>query len=139
MAFEYRSGPRDIRPAPLDSTTAALTPGTAVTLATAGYFKEVDGSGEAVAGICVSTTASPSADGGLSALVDFSPLSVYEVGPDAGSVTAGLAMLTADVGADGVSVNIDASATDDILILSADPVANTMHVRILQTSASGVA
>ncbi len=140
MAFEYRKGDRQIMKLPLDSTSADITPGLAITLSggTAGYHKEVDASGEAVVGISVNTVASPSADGGAFVHCDVSPDSIYEVGPDAGSVTAALAGLTADCGADGASVNIDASATDDILIVEADATNNKMLVRLVPQP-SGVA
>ena len=122
MAFEYMYGPRKIIELPLDSTSADITVGLMLTAARAtdGYFKEVDGSGEATV------------------KVDVSPASVYRVSPDAGNIAVTDAMNTADVGADGLTVNIDASATDDIQILSVDVDANTMAVSIVPTF-SGVA
>jgi hypothetical protein len=140
MAFEYRKGQRMKMLLPLDSVSADIVIGVGITAAgaTGGYFKEVDGLGEALVGISCNIVASPSADGGAYVLVDVSEDSVYEVGPDAGSVTAVLAMSTADVGADGLTVNIDGSATDDIAILTADATNNKMHVR-LKLALPGVA
>jgi len=140
MAFEYMYGPRKIIELPLDSTTADITVGLMITAADAtdGYFKEVDASGEAVTGVAVSKVSSPSADGGAVVKVDVSPASVYKVAPDAGTIAVTDAMNTADCGADGLTVNIDASATDDIQILSVDVNANTMAVSIIPTF-SGVA
>lgn len=140
MAFEYMYGPRKIIELPLDSTSADITVGLMLTAAgaTDGYFKEVDGSGEAVTGVAVSKASSPATDGAATVKVDVSPASVYRVSPDTGTIAVTDAMNTADVGADGLTVNIDASATDDIQILSVDVDANTMAVSIVPTF-SGVA
>ena len=135
MSFEFRKGERKIVKCLLDSTSAAILVGDAITItnATAGYFKEVDASGEAITGIATSESASPAADGDLFVMVDISPLSMYEVPPDAGSVTQALAGRTADCGADARSVDIDASATDDIVIAEVDVDANTMLIRLNPT------
>lgn len=135
MAFEYRKGERVLVKCLLDSTSAAIVVGDAITIsgATAGYFKEVDAGSEAVTGIAASDSASPSADGDLFVMVDISPQSVYRVGPAAGSVTQALAGRAADVGADARSVDIAASATDDIIILEADVTGNTLLVRLAPT------
>jgi hypothetical protein len=143
--FEYRqTGGAARQPVRvfLDSTTADLEVGTAVTTsgATSGYYKEVDASGEAVAGITMERVSSPSVDGGASVLIDQSNQSVYEVPPDAGSVTEALRGKTCDVGADGKSADIDASADDSIYILDVDTDANTLRVQIrTQAAAAGVA
>jgi hypothetical protein len=130
--FDYLKGDRMLIPVPLDSVSAATVVGLAITAsgATVGYFKEVDAVNEAVVGIAVEIVASPSTDGGASVLIDISESSVYLVAPDAGSVTAALAMSTADVGANGLSVDINGSTTDDIEILTVDVAANTMLVRL---------
>jgi hypothetical protein len=140
MSFEYMYGPRKIIELPLDSTSADITVGLMLTAsgATDGYFKEVDTESEAVTGVAVSKVSSPATDGAATVKVDVSPASVYRVSPDAGNIAVTDAMNTADVGADGLTVNIDASATDDIQILSVDVDANTMAVSIVPTF-SGVA
>ena len=140
MAFEYMYGPRKIIELPVAATSADITVGLMLTAAgaTDGYFKEVDGSGEAVTGVAVSKVSSPATDGAAIVKVDVSPASVYRVSPDAGNIAVTDATNTADVGADGLTVNIDASATDDIQILSVDVDANTMAVSIVPTF-SGVA
>ena len=122
----------------LDSTSADLEVGTAVTTsgATSGYYKEVDASGEPVAGITMERVASPSADGGASVLIDVSDQSVYEVPPDAGSVTEAIRGKTCDVGADGQSIDIDASADDSIYITDVDTDANTARVQIRTLAAA---
>lgn len=139
--FEYRSGRRHPIPMPLDSSSADITVGMAVTIAgaTDGYIKEVDGSGEAVIGIAMQDVTSPSSDGLATVLVDVSMDSEYEVGPDAGSVTQALLWNTADVGANGTSVNIDASSTDDILITRVDTNNNKIHVQLRPVAYTGVA
>ena len=140
MAFEYRKGTRQLVKLPLDSTSADIEVGDAITAAgaTSGYFKEVDAAAEAVVAIACSKVSSPTADGGAFVLADVSRESVYEVVPDAGTVTQALAMKTADVGANARSVDINGSTTDDIEILEVDTVNNKMLVRI-NPSLSGVA
>lgn len=132
MAFEYVRGERTIVSLPLDSTTADLVQGQAVTTAdaTAGYFKEVDALAEAVVGIVVRKVDSPDSDGDRSVDVDVSRHSVYRVAPDAGSMTVAENMNTCDVGADGLSINRDGSTTDDIEILYVDTDYNVAYVRI---------
>ncbi len=140
MAFEYRKGTRRIVKCPLDSSSAAIVVGDAITIsgATDGYFKEVDASGEAVFGIATTKVASPDADGGAFVMVDVSEDSVYEVPPDTGTVTQALAGNSADCGANARSVNIDASSTDDIEIIEVDTTNNKIYVS-LRRSLTGVA
>ena len=139
-SFEYRRGRRELVLLPLDADTDAIEIGDAITDTgtTAGYFQNVDGTGDTVIGIATQKVASPSSDGLLSCLVDVSKESVYEVPPDTGSVAITDVMNTCDVGADGRSVNIDASSVDGIEVIGVDTVANTAFVRIAPTYA-GVA
>ena len=139
MAFEYMYGPRKIIELPLDADSADITVGLMITAvdATDGYFKEVDAA-EAITGVAVSKVSSPATDGAVMVKVDVSRASVYKVSPDAGTVAVTIAMNTADVGSDGLTVNIDSSTNDDIEILSVDTSANTMLVSIIPTF-SGVA
>ena len=141
MAFSYRTGRRVIRKVLLDADSAAIVVGDALTItnATDGYFKEVDASGEAVSCIATTASASPSSDGDLFVMADFSTESVYEVPPDTGSITQAIAGNTCDCGADARSINIDASSTDDILILEVDVNENIAYVRLLSNSLTGVA
>ena len=135
MAFEYRKGERKIVKCLLDSTSAAIVVGDAITIAdaTAGYFKEVDGAAEAVTGIATSASDSPAADGDLFVMVDISTLSMYQAPPDTGSVTQAIAGRSADCGADARSVDINGSTTDDIIIAEADVDGNTVLVRLAPT------
>lgn len=138
MAFEYRRGPRVFVTLPLDSTSADILQGDAITAsgATAGYFKEVDASGEDVVGIAQGKVSSPSSDGNASVVIDISQESVYAVPADAGSIAITAAMKKCDVGADARSINHDASATADIQILEVDTDANEALVRLASAPAS---
>ncbi len=142
MGFEYRKGVRRLVKAPLDSTSADILVGDAITAsdATSGYFKEVDALAEGVFGIAASkvTLAAGGADGDHFVMVDVSADSVYEVAPDAGSVTQALAGKTMDVGADARSVDINGSTTDDVYCLEADVSGNKLYVQIRNTSYTGV-
>jgi len=138
-SFEYRRGRRELVLLPLAAATDAIEIGDAITEeSTAGYFQNVDGTGDTVIGIAAQKVASPSSDGLLSCLVDVSKESVYEVPPDTGTVAVTIVMNTCDVGADGRSVNIDASSVDGIEVIGVDTVANTAFVRIAPTYAGVV-
>lgn len=119
--------------AELDSTSAEITLGTMMTKsgATNGYHKEVDAAAEAVSGVALSAAASPSADGGaeVEMCVDLNAIFVYP--PDAGSVTQALKGTLVDAGADGRSIDIDGSTTQDVLIVDVDVAANLCYVRFL--------
>jgi len=62
--------------------------------------------------------------------LDVSTLSIYEVGPDAGSMAVTINQNTCDVGADAKSIDINGSSTDDILILVVDTDTNKALVRL---------
>ena len=139
LPYGYRYGDRILVELPLDSTSAAIgSTSTALTdaNATSTFFKEVDASGERVVGWSAGKQSSPSADGGLSVLSDASMQSVYEFPPDAGTVTRALIGKTCDIGADGQSINIDASADDSILIVDVDVTNNTCYVQRRDTATS---
>jgi hypothetical protein len=140
MAFEYRYGERRPILMKLDKDSADTVVGLAMTEsgATSGYIKEVDALNEAVVGIAMQVVAvTGSADGDHSVLVDVSEESVYEVAPDSGSATQTMVNKTMDVGANGLTVDIDGSTRDDIEVLKVDTTANTLFVR-LRRSLSGV-
>lgn len=135
MAFEIYNGPTQFKPYALDADTDAITVGMAITTtgATSGYVQNVDGSGDSMVGIAVDRASSPSSDGAIEVLVSIGKDTIYKVPPDAGTVTQALVHKTMDVGADGLSVNIDASATDDILCVGVDTVENVCFVKIIGT------
>ena len=141
MAFEYRSGKRNPVQFLLDSSTAAVTVGMAMTItdATGGYVKDVDVAAEAVMGIAMQAVSSPSADGDASVLIDISTSSIYEVPPNAGTLVITENYNTCDVGADGITIDHDGSSTDDIFILTVDLVTQTALVHLRRTSVTGVA
>lgn len=114
-SYGYRYGPRVLVEMPLDSTSAAITAGDIITTtdASAGYVKEADATGEAWVGVAVSSSASPSADGDLSILVDISELSIYEYPADSGTPAAADANFTCDIGGTR-SINFDATAVDNV-------------------------
>jgi hypothetical protein len=140
LPYGYRKGVRQPVMLPLDSTSAAIaaSPGIAITDsgATSTFFKEVDGSGERVVGFAMTAVASPAADGDLSVQVDISTASVYEFPPDAGTVDYSLVGKTCDIGADGVTINIDATADDSIRIVDVDVVNNTCFVQLRDNATS---
>lgn len=141
MAFEYRFGPRVLVKLPLDSTSANIEQGDAITAsgATSGFFKEVDALAEAVVGFAVQKVTSPSSDGNAYVLADISRESVYEAPADTGTIAITARMKTCDVGADARSINHDGSTTDDILVIEVDTDANTALVRLNSPTFSGVA
>ena len=117
--------------AELDTTSAAIEPGTLMTEVSAGLYKEA-GAGDVPVGVSHSSGAVPAAAGDVSILMDVSENTVYEFSPDAGTVTRALKLRTMDVGASN-TIDIDASADDKILCVDVDTDANTVHVSILRT------
>jgi len=130
MSFEYRRGVRHPVKMPIDGSSGDITVGDAITTegATAGYVQKVDGLADTVEGFAMQTVSSPSADGEAFVLVDISKDSVYEVGPDAGSVTQALLLTDLDVGANAQSVDINGTSTADLTVVEVDTEANTIHV-----------
>ena len=130
MSFDYRRGVRHGVLMPIDSSSGDITVGDAITTtgATAGYIQKVDGLADVVQGFAMQTVASPSADGEASVLVDVSKDAVYEVGPDAGSVTQALDLTSLDVGANAQSVDINGTTTADLKVVQVDVAANTIYV-----------
>ena len=138
--FDFAYGERILVRVPLDSTSADIEVGDAITTsgATAGFYKEVDASGESTIGIAVEKVTSPDADGGATVLVNISENAYYRVNPDAGSVSSSLRFKLADIGADGRSVNIDASATDNVKIHDYRTDDNTILVSVIVEVYAGV-
>lgn len=121
--YGYREGKRIPVVARVDSTSSDISVGDHLIYATAGYVK-VAAAGEIAVGISMQNVTVPSADGGASVLMDVSEQSIYEAPPDAGTVTAAIEGLTCDYGGSR-TINIDASANDNILIRRVDTTANT--------------
>lgn len=125
--YGYRTGPRVLRKAKVDSSTSAIKNGDMLTWATAGYVKQASAN-DTICGFAADDCAVPSADGDTEILVDFSTLSIYEYPPDAGTVTQALVGYTMDCGG-AKSVNIDASTDDCLEVVEADVSNNTIFVR----------
>ena len=124
----------------VDADSADITVGCAITTAdaTAGYVKKVDASGERVLGFAMQAVSSPAADGEATVLVDISTQTLYEMAPDSGTLTLAELYDSCDIGADGISINRDASSTDDLQIVSIDLETNTAYVRRLDVGIPGV-
>lgn len=135
--YGYRSGPQVIQTYGVDSSVATtIRPGDHVKWATAGYVT-VAGAGDNPIGVAYSVATPGSADGDVTIQVDISEWSLYEYPPDSGTVTAALIGLTCDLGG-ARSIDIDASADDNIKIVAVDTAANTVLVRHLYPT-TGVA
>lgn len=136
-SYGYRFGPQVIQTYGVDSSVATtIRPGDHVKWATAGYVT-ICGAGDNPIGVAVSVATPGTSDGDVTVQVDISEWSVYEYPPDAGSVTAALIGLTCDLGG-ARSIDIDASADDNIKIVNVDTAANTVLVRHLYPT-TGVA
>lgn len=121
----------------VDSSVATvLRPGDHVKWATAGYVT-VAGAGDNPIGVVMSVATPGSADGDATVLVDVSEWSVYEYPVSAGTVSAAVLGLTCDLGG-ARSIDITASADDNIKIVQVDTVNATVFVRHLYPT-TGVA
>lgn len=135
--FGYRYGPQVLVTYGVDSSVATtLRPGDHVKWATAGYVT-VAGSGDNPIGVAASVATPGSADGDVTVQVDIGEWSVYEYPVSAGTVAVGLCGLTCDLGG-ARSVDITASADDNIKIVQVDTAASTVFVRHLYPT-TGVA
>lgn len=122
---------------PVDSSSADISQGDFVSLATAGYIKQA-AAGDLPVGVAQDSVSSPSADGDVSILVDVSCETIYRRDPDAGSVTQALVGTTMDVGG-AQSVNIDASDDDCIVCVGVDTDNNKLLVsRVKSACYAGV-
>jgi hypothetical protein len=131
----YRSGPYVIREYLMDSATAAvIAPGDFVVEVTHGYVGQCAAGGLPI-GVAVSAGADPGADGGAVVLVSTSPEAVYEMPPDAGSVTQALVNKSMDVGG-AQTVDITTSDDDVIQVVGVDTERNTVFFKLKTTFTS---
>ena len=139
--YGYRAGRRMPVRYLVDASSEDIKTGNAITVTgmSAGYVGRADGSGDRVIGFAMEDVDSPSADGEASVLVDVSTESIYEVPPDSGTLTTAELLDSCDIGADGFSIDRDASVTDDIQILSIDTNLNTALIKRLDVGIPGVA
>lgn len=135
--YGYVWGERRPVPWPVDSSTADIKVGDLMVMDTAGYCAQAAADANILIGVAMEEVDSPSADGDVTCLIDMSDQSVYYMPPDAGSVTAGLAGLTCDVGGPQ-SIKIAASTDDVIHILRADVTNNALYVSIIHKPAGVV-
>ena len=118
MAFTYVNGDRVLVRLPLDSTTADIKVGDAITSAnaTAGFYKKADATSEVICGIAQEILSSPASNGDVSVLVNTSENAFYRVKAGNGTLVEGMKMESCDVHSDGESIDVTASSTDNILI-----------------------
>ncbi len=137
--FDFVYGQRVLVRVPLDSDSANIEVGTAITAsASAGFYKEVDAKGESTVGIAVEKVSSPSVDGGATVLIDISEESYYRVNPDTGTAAETLRFKTCDIGADGRTADIDGSNTDNVRIHEVRTSDNALLVSITVAAYTGV-
>lgn len=137
--FDFAYGERLLVRVPLVSTSANIEVGDAITVsATPGYYKEVGASGSSTIGIAMEKVSSPAVDGEATVLVNISENAYYRVNPDAGTVSSALRFKTADIGADGRTVDIDASATDNVKIHDYRTADNSLLVSLIVAAYTGV-
>lgn len=136
--YGYRRGTRRIVRVPLEADTADIAINDAITAGgTAGFFKDADAAAEPVFGFATESVLSPAADGGAHVLVDVSEDSVYEFPADAGTVSTTLIGKTADIGADGRTVDINGSTTDDLYVVDVNAGRNTVYVQLNRKAKAG--
>jgi hypothetical protein len=101
----------------------------------AGYAKELDATTEGIIGFSAgAVTLTGTSDGDHSVKVDLSTESVYAFPPDAGTATIALIGKSMDMGADGKSVNIDATVIDCVTCVWVDATNNIVYVKRMPAS-----
>ena len=118
MSFDFVNGDRVLVRLPLDAGTADIVVGDAITSegATAGFYIKVDGVSDVICGIAQEIVSSPASNGDNTVLVNTSENAFYRVKATAGTLVDGMKMESCDVAADGQSINVLTSDTDNILI-----------------------
>ena len=126
--YGYREGPRLIKTYLMDSSGSAdIAVGDHVKFDTAGYVVAC-GSGDNPIGVAASIGKDPSADGDTTVQVDIGEWSIYEYPVSAGTVSVSLISKTCDLGG-AQSIDITASADDNIIIVAVDTAKSTVFVR----------
>lgn len=127
----YRYGARSPVWLPVDSTSPAIEVGDFVTID--GGYVEAAAAGSTVYGVMMEQLdTAPSADGGAKVLVDVSEEAVYEVAVGTGTIAQSNLFQTCDVAAAN-TIDVTASADDNILIVGVDVTNNRALVQIRKT------
>lgn len=126
--YGYRFGPQLIVTYPMDSAGSSnVIPGDHVKFSTAGYVVAC-GAGDNPIGVATSVGVDPGTDGYETVQVDISEWSVYEYPIGTGTGTLAMTKLTCDL-AGARSIDVTASADDNIVIVKVDTVNNTALIR----------
>lgn len=138
----YRSGPSQVRRYPVGNTSAISIGDILIEDADASlpYVSRAAAGANAPLGVALEAVpTAPTNDGDVWIEVETSTQAIFEYPPDAGTVTATLRDKTCDIG--GVqSIDIDASADDNIIIVDVDTDKNSVLCRIkFDLNRSGVA
>ena len=118
MAFDFVNGDRVLVRLPLAAATADIKVGDAITSegAAAGFYIKVDGTSDVICGIAQEIVSSPASNGDAEVLVNTSENAFYRVKAGNGTLVEGMKMESCDIHSDGVSIDVTASDTDNILI-----------------------
>lgn len=120
----------------IDSSSGAIDQFDHLTLASAGYYKKCS-AGDTPYCVAMEACGVPSADGDITITADISEFTVYRYPVGTGNITQAMVGLTCDL-AGSRSIDVTASADDNILILEADVANNVALIRHLYTFATGV-
>ena len=131
-SYGYRFGPRVLVSLPVDGSSAAITAGDVVASRDSGYIEQAGDADTLIKGVAVESCASPSADGGVSILVDISQESIYEYPSDT-TATAAQAGKTCDL-AGARQVKSAGTAVDNVYIHKVDTDSNTCFVSFKTTA-----
>lgn len=111
----------------IDSSTSAIDQFDHLTLASAGYFKKCS-AGDTPYCVALEAGGVPAADGEITITADISELTVYRYPVGTGTLTQAMVGLTCDL-AGSRSIDVTASADDNIVILEADVTNNVALIR----------
>lgn len=138
--FDFAYGDRVLVRLPLDSTSADIEVGDAITAsgATANYYKEVDATSESTVGVAVEKVTSPTTDGGATVLVNVSEQAYYRVNVGTGTLAETMKLKSCDIAATGDAIDVTASTTDNVLIHDVDVDDNSCIVSLIMATYGGV-
>lgn len=120
----------------IDSSTTAINQFDHLTVATAGYFKKA-AAGDTPACVALEACGVPSADGEIEIKADISELTIYRYPVGTGTLTQAMQFTTCDL-AGARSIDVSASADDNILIVECDVTNNIALVQHKYTRAGVV-